>query len=166
MTGWGILAGWLVGWLLAVRPSMRRTMLQQVCAGCGHSSCACRRCSCYDSRRFPTAARGAVRERTGGDVAHALWVAAWWPLWLTVVLLRKAFTALGAGVTTAVIRATPLTGPELERRIAERETEIERLTKLVSDGDLSVNQARERAGLPALDEAIAARLTEQIGGSA
>jgi len=136
MNGWVLVAVWLVGWLLAVRPSMRRTMLQEVCSRCrAHWSCDCRTPDEWRGSDFHRggkvrrAARGSLFERTGGDVAAAVWFAAWWPVWLAVVVLRVTLRALGAGVKTAVIRATPLTGPELERRLAEREAEIARLTK-------------------------------------
>jgi hypothetical protein len=135
-----LVAVWLVGWLLAVRPSMRRTMMQQVCAKCeAHWSCDCREPSEWngtDYRRggkVRRATRGSLFERTGGDVAAAVWIAAWWPLWLTIVVLRVALRGLGAGVKTAVLRATPLTGPELERRIREQQVEIDRLSKEIGD---------------------------------
>lgn len=126
MNGWLLVAVWLVGWLLAVRPSMRRTMLQVVCDQCLATEAWC---SHRSSRRLVV--RGAEFDRTGGDVAWSLWIAAWWPVWLTFVLLRILLTALGACVKTAVIRATPLTGPELERRIAEQQDEIARLTEQI-----------------------------------
>lgn len=135
MTSWVCVAVWLVGWLLAVRPSMRRTMLQEVC-----SKCRADVCDCASSARVfgqdppPLAARGALRDRTGGDVAWSVFSAAWWPVRLAFVVLRAALRALGAGVKTAVIRATPLTAPELERRITERDAEIARLTAQISEG--------------------------------
>jgi len=138
MNGW-LVAVWLVGWLLAVRPSMRRTMLQEVCSNCGRTGCDCKVwdshpefpdvISLRDYKRAPKVVRGSRFERTGGDVAWSLWIAAWWPGWLTVVVLRATLRTLGAGVKTAVIRATPLTGPELERRLKEQQAEIARLTK-------------------------------------
>lgn len=132
MTGWLLAAVWLVGWLLAVRPSMRRTMLQEVCSKCRADGCDCARSArVFGQDPPPLAARGALRDRTGGDVAWSVWSAAWWPAWLTIVVLRTALRALGAGVTTAVIRVTPLTGPELERRIVEQRDEIARLTEQI-----------------------------------
>lgn len=122
MTGWVLVAVWAAGWVLAVRPSMRRTILQEVCSACRGRAL----CDCKDKSRV---VRGSQFERTGEDVAQSLWIAAWWPVWLTVVALRR----LGAGLKTAVIRATPLTGPELERRIAERDAEIARLTEQIGD---------------------------------
>lgn len=127
MTGWLLVAVWLVGWLLAVRPAMRRTMLMVVCSDCrAPSGCTC------SGRPWDAATRvvrGSAFERTGGDVAWSVWIAAWWPVWLAFVVLRKTAAAVGAGVKTAVIRATPLTEPELERRIAEQQEEIARLTE-------------------------------------
>lgn len=129
MTGWLLAAVWPVGWLLAVRPSMRRTMLQEVCSKCRVDGCDCAsRARRLGHKPPPLAPRGALRDRTGGDVAWSVFAAAWWPVWLTFTVLRIALRALGAGVKTAVIRATPLTEPELERRIAEQQDEIARLT--------------------------------------
>ncbi len=125
MNNWLILATWCAGWLLAIRPSMRRTMLQKVCDNCSGSwGCEC-------SGRVRLVIRGSKFERTGGDVAWSMWIAAWWPVWLAIVVLRKTFTVLGAGVTRAVIKATPLTSPELERRLVQQQAEIDRLTKQI-----------------------------------
>lgn len=136
MTPWVYLVVWVVGWLVAVRPSMRRTMLQEVCSQCtAHWSCGCREDSEWHGTDFRhggkvrRAARGSLFERTGGDVAWSVWIAAWWPVWLWLVCTHQTLTWLGAGVKTAVIRATPLTAPELERRCTEQQAEIARLTK-------------------------------------
>lgn len=133
MIWWLVFAVWLVGWVLAVRPSMRRRMLQQVCRVCAHRRCSPEACRCICSRH-DAVPRGAARERTGVDVAAAVWFAAGWPLWLVVVTVLVTLVAAGAAVKTAVIRATPLTGPELERRTAEQEAEIARLTELIGGG--------------------------------
>jgi hypothetical protein len=130
MSGWVYFTAWLVGWLLAVRPSLRREMLRVVCSGCSHRRCDGSYCNCPCARR-PRKPLGAVRERTGGDVAMAVWIAVWWPAWLWWVCTRITFRAIGLGVKTAVLRAVPLTAPELERRIAERDAEIKRLTKQI-----------------------------------
>lgn len=132
MTWWEILAVWLAGWLIAVRPSMRRVMLQIICSRCRGGACDCDR-RWHEPSRARKVVRGAEFERTGGDVAHALFVAAWWPVWLTFVVLRTTLRRLGVGVKAAVLWATPLTGPELERRIAERDAEIARLTAQIDD---------------------------------
>jgi hypothetical protein len=132
MIWWVTLAGYLFGWLLAVRPAMRRRMLQQVCAACHHHDCLSALftlftfsticvCYCADQRRV---VRGAVAERTTRDAAAAAWLALWWPAWLAGALAVRLFTAFAHGVA----RVTPLTRPELERRIAEQQREIQRLT--------------------------------------
>lgn len=122
MSGWVLVAVWAAGWVLAVRPSMRRTMLQEVCSKCeGRLWCDC--------KNAPRVVRGSQFERDGGDVAWSLWIAAWWPVWLWIVCTRITLRGLSA----AVIRATPLTGPELERRIAEQQAEIARLTEQIDD---------------------------------
>jgi hypothetical protein len=125
VNGWLILVAWALGWVTAARPSMRRTMLQKVCSKCqGGWLCDCN----GEPRRV---VRGARWERTGADVAWSVWIAAWWPVWLAFSTIRFGLRRLGRGVTQAVIRATPLTGPELERRVAEQVKEIDRLSKQI-----------------------------------
>jgi hypothetical protein len=124
MIRWLVLAAYVLGWLLAIRPAMRRRMLQKVCDRCGRNAT----CQCGTWGRGQWVVRGAEYERTGGDVAAAVWFALWWPLWLAwrvVALLARLF---GSGVMAAVDRATPLTTPELERRLREQDAEIKRLT--------------------------------------
>jgi hypothetical protein len=124
VSGWITFAAWCLGWLLAVRPSMRRTMLREVCSECGGDwLCDCDRSTgAYGVRnpKPPRVVAGSKFDRTGADVAWSLWIAVWWPVWLLTTCVKRG-----------VIRATPLTGPELERRIAERDKEIERLTKQI-----------------------------------
>lgn len=127
-----ILAAYLLGWLLAIRPAMRRRMLGEVCSYCQASSSDARHYNIFhpgESRYIP---RGALRERNGNDVAWALFTAAWWPPHLAWAILVKLAWLLGAGVVHAVNRATPLTAPELERRVAEQAREIDRLTRQIS----------------------------------
>lgn len=134
MTAWTILSVWLVGWLLAIRPAMRRRMTQQVCTRCDEVVLPQRRPEVHSAWYGHTPAyviRGAMRERDGYDVAEALWRAAWWPAPLTWWLVTVAARLAGRGVMTAVVRAAPLTAPELERRIAEQHAEIERLTRQI-----------------------------------
>jgi hypothetical protein len=66
-------------------------------------------------------------------VAAALWYAACWPFTLAWRLLTSAARLAGRGVTTAVSRTTPLTQPELERRIAEQQREIARLSAQLAE---------------------------------
>lgn len=122
---------WLGGWLLAVRPAMRRRMLLRVCVQCGaiNDNCFYRGASGWHPARYATL--GAARERNGRDVNAALWRAACWPFTLAWWLLAGAARLAGRGVTAAVIRSTPLTEPELERRIAEQAREIERLGRMI-----------------------------------
>lgn len=133
MIRWLIFGAYLLGWLLAVRGSLRRRMLTKVCRKCGKESArspSSRYCDTPNPmvHEEPDTPRGAVRERNGRDVAVAIWVAAWWPLRLFFVALYRTVAALGGGIKTAVLRATPLTTPELERRLREQEAEIKRLT--------------------------------------
>jgi hypothetical protein len=123
VTWWTIFAGYLLGWVLAVRPAMRRRMLQEVCDPWGHTRA---QCECWGDSRY--APRGAIADRTGEDVAAAVALAAVWPAWLALTVVVKTSAAFGRGIKTAVDRATPLTRPELERRLAEQQQEIARLT--------------------------------------
>jgi hypothetical protein len=130
---------WLAGWLIAIRPTMRRRMLLPVCTKCGAINDDCFIFPGSTARgEFPVtnhppkyAALGATRERNSRDVAAAVWRAAWWPILLAWWLLAGATRLAGRGVAAAVIRSTPLTEPELERRIAEQAREIERLNGLI-----------------------------------
>jgi hypothetical protein len=139
MTVLVILVAWFVGWLLAIRPAMRWRMLLPVCTKCGSINDECftpawNRVDGYflkANHRPAHVALGAMRERNGRDVAAAVWRAAWWPILLAWWLIEKAARLVGRGVTTAVIRSTPLTEPELERRIAEQAREIERLGRMI-----------------------------------
>jgi hypothetical protein len=130
MSAWLWLASWVTGWLIAVRPSMRRTMLREVCSECSYAwMCDCDRDEAGRKRK-PKPKRvvaGSKFDRDGYEVGWSLWIAAWWPVWLAFASLRL----FGRGVARGVIRATPLTAPELERRIAERDEEIARLTKQI-----------------------------------
>lgn len=120
-----------IGWLAAIRPAMRRRMLQKLCVGCAREESYGHPYQCqyaYHERYMP---RGAMYERTGGDVAWAIFAAAWWPthlLWTIAVRLVQLF---GAGVKRAVDYVSPLTAPELERRLSEQAAEIERLTRQI-----------------------------------
>lgn len=133
MTVWLIVVVWCLGWLLAIRPTMRRTMLELACNQCqSTSSCSCAlHAEIWRGEKPRRVAVGSLRGRTGSDVAWSVWIAAWWPAWLVIVAIRAVLRALGAGITRAVIRATPLTAPELERLLVEREQEIDRLTKQI-----------------------------------
>jgi hypothetical protein len=131
---WAICAAYLIGWLLAIRPALRARMLKVVCPKCDDRwSTADHRCH----RNSKPAPRGSLREREGRDVAVAVavFVAAFWPPHLAWRVLAATVGLLGNGVTAAVTRVTPLTGPELERRIREQQAEIERLTdQMGTDG--------------------------------
>lgn len=125
MTWWMVLAGYLLGWVVAIRPAMRERMLEEVCARCKHrEGCQCRGCCVYQKR----APRGALAERTGRDVANSMVLAFCWPVLLAAWLFMVAVTSTARGVTKVVVRAVPLTEPELERRLAEQQREIARLT--------------------------------------
>ena len=84
----------------------------------------------YRQIRVP---RGSLREREGRDVADAILKAAFWPPHLAWFILATTAKLLGDGVKAAVTRATPLTPPELERRIREQQTEIKRLSDQMND---------------------------------
>ena len=127
MSGWLIFGAYLLGWLLAIRGSLQRRMLTNICRRCGRET----RQDCFIWVHEADTPRGAVRERNGRDVAVAICAAAWWPLRLLVVAFYRTVAALGGGIKTAVTRATPLTKPELERRLAEQQDEIKRLTEQI-----------------------------------
>lgn len=129
MIAWLIFGAYVLGWLLSIRGSLHRRMLAEVCVHCGHDHVGRREDhhgNCYRSEA--SLPRGAVRERNGRDVAVAIWAAAWWPIRLLFVAIYRTVAALGGGIKTAVLHATPLTTPELERRLREQEAEIKRLT--------------------------------------
>lgn len=132
MTWWMVLAGWLLGWLLAVRPAMKRRMLQPACVECGdHWMCNCGDVSAVSNKRYnipQRVVRGSKFDRAGVDVFMAIVRAASWPVWLAWAVATMVLVHLGRGVRFAVVRATPLTKPELERRLAEQQKEIDRLT--------------------------------------
>jgi hypothetical protein len=129
-------AAYLVGWLVAVPPTLRWYMLRDACDGCGHHSCG-DGCPCSCDRfnpfepRHGRAPRGAVRQRTGGDVGVAISGAAFWPLTLLIRIVAALAWIVGVGVTSAVLRTTRLTGPEMERRLRDQQAEIARLTEQI-----------------------------------
>jgi hypothetical protein len=128
MSLWTALAVYMLGWVLACRPALRRRMLAEDCIDCRLSK------SCpadYGRAHGPKKPRGAISDRDGWDVAAAVWAAMWWPLWLLAFLLWRTLRLLGAGVKSAIFAATPLTQPELERRVAEQQAEIARLSKQI-----------------------------------
>jgi len=129
VTGWVILALYVLGWLLAVRPMMRRRMLRDVCDYCG-MDWACGHAAAWRGRLV----RGSRFERDGTDVAMALLGALWWPLWLAFLAVRWSALLAGRTVRRAVFSATPLTVPELERRLAEQQKEIDRLGAEIGEG--------------------------------
>jgi hypothetical protein len=129
------LGAWLIGWLLDVRPALRRRMLAQLAVECDLPNCPDR----DRSRLHPEfcrpvlRVRGAIRERNGTDALMAILCAAWWPVRLTVILLAGLLEAAGRGVG-AVVLSAPLTAPELERRLHEQQAEIARLTAQIDEG--------------------------------
>lgn len=125
MIRWLIFGAYLLGWLLSIRGSLHRRMLTEVCRRCGRPS---EGGGCGRRVHEADTPRGSLRERNGRDVAVAVWAAAWWPLRLFFVASYWTVAGLGGGIKTAVLRATPLTTPELERRLREQQAEIERLT--------------------------------------
>lgn len=116
MTATVLVSVYALGWILAIRTALQRRMLREVCDRCGYATCWC--------SPYRSTARGAMFDRRGVDVAAAMWVALVWPLWCLAVLARY----VGCAVTSTVDRATPLTIPELQRRVRDRDAEIQRLT--------------------------------------
>jgi hypothetical protein len=129
MIGWLILAGYLLGWVLSLRPAMRRWMLHEVCV-----SCRLGRSCPFDSgyKHGRRAARGAIEDRNGLDAAGAVWIAAWWPFRLVAVAFWVLLRTIGGGLGRAVM-AGRLTEPELERRMREQQAEIARLTAQIGE---------------------------------
>lgn len=128
MAFWMVLAGYVLGWMLACRPAMRRRMLGEDCIDCRlNEDCP----ADYGRKHGPKKPRGAISDRNGWDVAAAVWFAMWWPLWLAAFVLWKTLRLLGVGIRSAVFAATPLTQPEMERRLAEQKAEIDRLSKQI-----------------------------------
>ncbi len=128
VVSYSLFTAYLLGWLCAIPLAMKRRMLQELCFGCWRTEHYGHPTQChyaYQNRYVP---RGSLHERRGGDVAWALFAAAFWPTHLLWTILARLARLLGAGVTHAVNRAAPLTAPELERRCAEQAAEIERLT--------------------------------------
>jgi hypothetical protein len=121
-------------WALSIPGALRRVMLKEVCERCmrGPSAEGCIR---YTSpqRHGGFKPRGAIRNRNDGDVAAAIWWAAWWPVRACARVLVAVAVLTGRGVRVATLKATPLTEPELERRIREQQAEIERLTEEVGE---------------------------------
>ncbi len=127
-----VATAYLLGWLIAIPLAMRRHMLRELCNRCWRAESAGHRPDVYHSSGYRFVALGAMRERNGGDVAWALFAAAFWPTHLLWAIIVRVARLLGAGVERAVNKATPLTAPELERRIAEQQREITRLTDVLS----------------------------------
>jgi len=130
LTFWFGLGSWLC-FTMALTPRMlRRRMLQPVCRECGGDWW---NCDIHKPWRAPLL-RGAMFERASGDVAWAVVDAASWPIWVPALAGWKVLKMVGSGLKAFVLRATPLTGPELDRVYREREADIERLTKEIDDG--------------------------------
>lgn len=140
---------WFAGTVMGIRPMMRRRMLEEICPKCRTS----RKCDEHAHRyNVPDrVVRGSVHKRDGFDAFVALWNAAWWPLWMVVGGAALAVVAIGAAGKDLVIWMTPLTGPELDRVIEERRTDIERMSKEINDYKTPA-QMREEANLPELVE--------------
>jgi hypothetical protein len=123
---WLILAAYAVGWALSIPGALRRRMLGLECPKCGSSMCDIR-------SHGKDEVRGSLRDRRGSDVAVAIVRAVFWPIRMVVVFIGAMFRLGGRGVVAAVNRVTPLTGPELARRMAEQEREIARLTAQINE---------------------------------
>lgn len=133
---------WLAIAILAVRPALQRQMLKQVCADCGYAWTCPVACPEHSRRGYygegrggykqgNRVVRGAKFERDPYDVLLALWLAAWWPVWVVIRLVKALWRGMGFATRAAgrsIAEAVPLTGPELDRRIKEQSAEIERLT--------------------------------------
>lgn len=133
MIGALIAVGYLFGWATAVGPTLRWYMLREVCTHCQHNDCFCTvtNCSCICSSYYRKP-RGAVRERTGKDVAAAISLAFFWLFTALGLAVAALACHLGHGIKWLFLRLTPLTGPELERRERERAAEIDRLTQEIN----------------------------------
>lgn len=132
MTGWLVLAAvYLAGWALEVPWALRRRMLARICVYCHHGGT--RAGHSGHRKRHPTAVRGSLRDRNGRDAAAALVAAAFWPYHRCRAMGVRAAKTTAAVVTRVVLRTTPLTGPELDRRITEQQADIDRLSAQVKD---------------------------------
>jgi len=126
--GWWLIVGaYVVGWLLSIPGALQRRMLGWECPGC-------RGVRCYNRSHGDDVRRGSYRERTGKDAAIAVARATYWLPRLIAVLVVGVLRSSGRGMVGLINRATPLTGPELARRMAEQEQEIARLTAQINEG--------------------------------
>ena len=130
MIFWVALAVYLLGWVLDIRPALRRRMLAEVQVPCDRPDCRDREQWIIHPQHCEPVFRhrGAVRERDGGDAAAAVLVAGLWPLHLVGLALGLVLYGAGRGAG-ALILGGRLTVPELERRLREQQAEIGRLTK-------------------------------------
>lgn len=121
-----ILAAYVVGWLLAIRPTLRRWMLTEVCPACRVGN-NCRAQYSNGPHSHDLKARGAISDRDGRDAAGAIGCAAWWPIRLVFIAVAFVVRGAGRGIRSAVLSGQ-LTGPEMERRLREQQAEIDRLS--------------------------------------
>lgn len=127
---WLIGAIWFIGVLWSIPLRLRARMLGWVCPeskqrpqsseiqwidGVGNR--------CMNHRRA-LVRRGAVRDRTGADVAIAAARTLYWPAQLIVWLCTRSMQKTGHGFAWFVDRITPLTEPERERRNRELEARL------------------------------------------
>lgn len=141
---------WVVGLLVATPGRLRARMRAEVCSGCGLSQEGCKNAIRTEQQAqqlrhpyrefryhsYKPVARGGLRERSGGDVAMAMAVAAAWPVSLPLWLGVMVFVGFGLSVKKLIFWATPLTeverqrqARELEESIRDRADAIEKLAK-------------------------------------
>lgn len=124
---------WALGFVLATPRAMRWWMSVPVCSHCGTWPGVHEHGKGKAARSYPRITRGAFRERTRHDAYWALVIAALW-MWILAALIMRKLLTLGAhGVADAVIRGTPLTYAELQRRERERTAELERLHQQIAE---------------------------------
>lgn len=138
MIFWSVLAVYVLGWVLSVRPALRRRMLAEIQVPCDRPDCPNLDSDLIHPNHCDPVfrPRGAVRDRRNADAWAAVGWAGIWPLTLLAVglasVLYVVFAAADRGVGAFVLQA-PLTGPELERRLREQEAEIDRLSKQITE---------------------------------
>lgn len=122
MINLAVLAVYLLGYVLSVRPALRRRMLRKCCEMCRrniyHTTC----------KGKPRAVRGAISDRNGVDAFVAILEASWWPVRLLALWLAFLLGITGRGIG-AVVLSGKLTMPEMERHERERTDELQRFAQ-------------------------------------
>lgn len=151
MLFWLILPAYVLGVALRTPFSLRNRMLAVYCNQCNKAKRFCevewhKEGRYWHSNGKPEnyyVVRGADRERQGKDAGAAILLASAWPVWVPFLIFRRVAWLAGQAVKRLVFYVTPLTEPELNRRLEQQRREIVRLHEKIDvpiKGELAVRR--------------------------